>query len=153
MATLKGLTKNVGEYVWITPYADIEEFPTYRDEGGAEVVLSEQWREIGFRVKYPSMKIINNLSIRSFRSYAVRGTSEMRKEFDPERLADFIAKEIIKEWENVEGEGGSSAPYDPAFMKAEFMKSQFLLNEFITHYQSVGESAASDAEVASEDFL
>lgn len=153
MAVFTNLKKQVSKYVWITPFSEVEEFPTYVNEGGQKVPLSDEWREVKFKVLYPNLKALNQLTTRSVRLHVVRGTSTPQKEFDPERLAEFIAGTVIKDWENVTDDEGGSVDYDKEFMKDQFMASQFLLNEFVTYYQRVGEDMATVRERSGEDFL
>ena len=153
MASIGNLRKRFSQHVWITPFAEVAEFPTYVDESGRRVQVSEEWREVGFKVLYPTLKVMNELRNNSVKVVVERGSKRSHREFDPERLADFLANRIILDWDNVTDEAGQKVTYDGGFMKEQFMASQFLLNEFVSCYHKVGESLAEEERREAEDFL
>jgi hypothetical protein len=153
MAKLTRLRKDTPRDIWICPYEGVVEFPSYTDAKGERRRVSEDWREVSFRVVYPTMKVLTAIASRSTRLQVVKGMSAPQKELDPERLADFVASSIILDWENVTDDGGSPVPYDSSFMREQFMVSPFLLNEFIAYYHRVGEDLVAEKEREREGFL
>lgn len=153
MAKLTSLRKETPRDIWIQPYENVAEFPYYTDAKGERRRVSDAWREVRFRVVYPTMKVISAIASRSTRLQLIKGINTPQREFDPEKLAEYIASSIILDWENVTDEDGSPAPYESSFMREQFLASPFLLNEFVAFYHKIGEDLGAQEAVEREDFL
>lgn len=148
MATLKELSKNVARHMTIFPYKEAKKMPVYRDASGNTVELSEKWREIGFKVKWPTVGNIEKLDA-SKTSYTDKD-KQIVFSASHQQSANAIVYELIEDIE------GLDEPWDmdsKKWLLSQFLLSSFLMTEFKRVYKEAGEKWAEEEEQKQADFF
>lgn len=157
MADIGHIAKDVsiaGELV-IYPYKDIEDdsWPVYVNREGKKVPYSYEWREVGFKVPYPTVGRLRKISDLS------QGLQVDKSKFkvvggDPDRLAKYLVFNLIKGTENLT-DGGKEISWEDKYknwLYDEFRVSSFLLNNFRATYELVAGEIQKGNDEDEENF-
>ncbi len=131
----------------IYPYKDTGDFPKELDSG---------WKDVGFQVVYPTMKLLNHLDRQSVKVRQGKEGNESftYREVDLPSLAKYICHTIIQGWDGVyQDDGVTEETYDPEWLYWHFDRFPFLFNRFMTAYRDLSDIAKTEREVEERDFL
>jgi len=155
MPELSSLTKNVSNYVTISPYREIddEDWPAYQDEKGEWVGYDDGWREIGFKCPYPTVArltqirdLTQDLTVED-KSFKILGG-------DPKRAAKFLVYNLIQDITGLTDQG-ERVLYDKKtkeWLYNEFCKSSFLLSNFRSSYELIAGKVTREEKKEEENF-
>lgn len=152
------LTKNVGGEITIYPYRDIEDedWPTYYDPktDSDEQKLPEGWRDVGFKVKYPTVSRMTLLK-KKFSGVYMTDEGMSVSANDPKDGIKFIIEQLITGLEGV-SQDGEPMPYEKKAKKwlyDQFQNSSFLLSHFRREYEEKAEKIKAREQEKEDDFL
>jgi hypothetical protein len=144
-----GLTKytleNQPKTIVVYPYQDADGFP----DG-----LSPAWKDVGYKVLIPTMRLIHHLGRHgvTMRQGKEGDSTFTYPEVDLVALAKYYCNTVIQGWEGVEDEG-NTARYDPDWLFSNFDRYPFLFNRLITAYRNLIDNTKKEFEKEEADFL
>lgn len=157
---MAGLEFSIPETVDLYPYEDIpgDEWGTVRDAQGKFIPLPENWRRLGFRVKYPDTQIENNI-LRYSTSASMEKMEGMkgktpREHFDVVKLQKYyVYHVIVRAWEK--GKENDAPAYDDKskeFFREYFLRSPFLWRKFSDAYYELRQESEAERKALKENF-
>lgn len=151
MPEITSLKKERSNTIVLYPYKDIstDDWPSYTEPGGKQVPYSEDWREVGFVLPYPTNKRLSDLSAK-FSEVALEDGVTKLHSGDPDGLAKTLVYSIIKDLKGVTEDGEPISWTEKKYkdwLMSEFQVSAWLLNTlYLAYTRYAGQVKAKEGE-------
>jgi len=151
MPEITNLKKERSNTIVLYPYRDIsfDEWPVYTNLKNEQVPYSEDWREVGFVLPYPTNKHLSNLSAK-FSEVALEDGVTKLHSGDPDGLAKTFCYSLIKDLKNVSEDGEPISWAERKYkdwLFGEFQVSAWLLNTlYLAYTRYAGQVKAKEGE-------
>lgn len=151
MAELTSLHKERSNTIVLYPYRDVkpEDWPNYTTPANEQVPYSEEWRQVGFVLPYPTNKHLSNLSAK-FSEVALEGGVTKLHSGDPDGLAKTFVYSMIKDLKGVTENGEPISWAEKKYrdwLFSEFTVSAWLLNTlYLAYTRYAGQVKAKEGE-------
>jgi hypothetical protein len=163
MISIDQLSKKVAQTITIFPYKEkweankesgemelVNPLPSYIDDKGKDVVLDEGWRDVGFKVPYPNVRIMSVMGQKATQ-LSYRTDASVTFDAHPDELAKHIVYNLIKDTIGIDF--NFQEKESKKWLYEQFLLSPWLIAWWKRAYEEYAEKITKEEREEEEVFL